>query len=400
MNGDHPVPEAARTFLNVLFVFDNLELSGADKVALDFIRLTADDFRHGVKARGFVCMADKTGQACKGDDLAFAMPGLDPATPIWKKPFLGLRAILLCIRAARSANLLVGVTPPAAFVAACAGAIAGKPVAAWVHYDIKGWARELDAYSRGLIARFFEIFFYRHFVPRFNNLVFASDATLEAMAGPRKTRPARWISIPYPFSERAFARDTPDLSSLSKLKTEGAPTLVLLGRLTRQKRWGDAIRALELVTLPGPAPHLIVIGDGDQRDEFVACAAASPAAKRIHWLGSLRNPGPVLAVCDALLLTSLYEAWPVVILEAFKARVPVLAYDCPSGPSEMLADGRGLCCREDPAAMARAIEELLAMPIASRKTMTDLAADYLTRHDNDRVVAQWAAYARSIAATS
>lgn len=398
MSGDCPGTGSARKVFRLLFVFDNLELSGADKVALDLIRLTADDSRHGIMARGFVCMADKTARAGIGNDVAFAHPGLDPATPTWKKSFLGLEAVVRCAVAARNADVVIGITPPAAFVAACAGVLAARPAMAWVHYDIKGWGRELEAYSRGLVARCFEVLFYRHIVPRFDNVVFVSKAALESMAGSRTTTPPNWISIPNPFSTRAFAKDMPDLSPLARLKAGGSPVLVLLGRLTHQKRWGDAIRALELISSPGPAPHLVVIGDGNERTEFLARAAASPATNRIHWLGALANPGPALAMGDALLLTSLYEAWPVVILEAFRARVPVVAYDCPSGPAEMLAEGRGVCCPENPAAMAKAIENLLAMPVAERTRMLDLAAGFLSRHDNDEVLSRWRSYAEAIAA--
>lgn len=398
MRGERPGPTLDGKVCRFLFVFDNLEFSGADKVALDFIRLAASNPRHGVTARGFVCMADKTGAASGCDDLVFAHPGLDPATPIWKKVVLGLQTVVRCARAAREADVVVGVTPPAAFVAACAGALAAKPAAAWVHYDIKGWGRELESYSRGVAARVFEVLFYRHIVPRFGNAVFASKAALVSMAEARSTMPAHWTSIPNPFSPRAFTQDIPKLAALARLKTDGVPLLVLLGRLTRQKRWSDAIRALEMVSVKGPAPHLVVIGDGNERREFLACVAASAAKERIHWLGPLTNPGPALAMCDALLLTSLYEAWPVVILEAFHARVPVAAYDCPSGPAEMLAEGRGVCCPETPAAMANAIEGLLAMPVAERTKMLDLAAGFLAEHGNNEVMGQWRRYAELLMA--
>ena len=398
MSGDHPQPASVRKDYQLLFVFDNLELSGADKVALDVIRLTAGDPRHGINARGFVCMADRTAQASAHDDIVFANPGLDPATSIWKKPLLGVRAVLRCVRAARTADLIVGVTPPAAFVAACAGAISAKPAAAWVHYDIKGWARELEAYPRGHIARLFEVLFYRYIVPRFRNIIFVSKAALASMAGVRGTAPPRWASIPNPFLTRSFGEHVPDLSLLGKIKSDGSPLLVLLGRLTRQKRWRDAIRAFELTSPSDPAPHLVVIGDGNERSEFLDRVATSPSANRIHWMGPLANPGPALAMGDALLLTSLYEAWPVVILEAFHARVPVIAYDCPSGPAELLAGGRGLCCPESPAAAAKAIETLLAMPVTERTKMLDLAAGFLSRHNNDDVLAQWREYADMLVA--
>ena len=70
--------------LCILFVFDNLELSGADKVAVNMIRAAEQDPTLGITARGIVCMADKTGDVCAGDPVLIANPNVSETTPIWK----------------------------------------------------------------------------------------------------------------------------------------------------------------------------------------------------------------------------------------------------------------------------------------------------------------------------
>lgn len=379
--------------LRILFVFDNLEFSGADKVAVNLIRISTQEPAHGVAASGFVCMADKTGGACTNDPVIICNSGLAATTPIWKKILPGMRAILHCAEAARKADIIVGVTPPAAFVARCAGWLVRRPAAAWVHYDMEGWQRELSDYSRSLAARFFEILFYKSIVPRFANLIFVSEACRATMARASGSGGTHWTVIPNLFDAAGFSTQSPDLGELEKLKAAGIPLLFFVGRLSRQKRWQDAIRLMEVLSLRNHAAHLMVIGDGVDRQAFLDRVAASPARENIHWMGQLGNPLPALALADALILTSLYEAWPVVILEAFRHRVPVVSYACPSGPAEMLADGRGICCDETPEAMADAIAKLSSMSHAERTTMLAAAGSYLARHCAEIVIPMWKAYA-------
>lgn len=380
----------------LLLVFDNLELSGADKVALDLMRASRDAPGIGLQFFGLVCMADKTGAACTADSLAFANPGLTPSTSILMKGLFGFRALWRCARMARTADVIIGVTPPAAFVAKVAATLTGKVAVAWVHYDIDGWQRELQSYRRSLLAKWIEVFFYRLLVPTFDNIVFVSDACRNSMMALRRRPIRHWQVISNIFSPSPFAPVAPDPGQLDEIRAGNGPRLLLLGRLARQKRWQDAIRLLELTSSMAPLPQLVVVGDGVERDAFLRAREASTARERIHWLGAVSDPTRILERVDVLILPSLYEAWPVVILEAFAFRVPVIAYACPSGPQQMLADGRGLCCDETPEAMTAALGRLLAMPKESRTAMLDAAQKFLEAHAPRSVLPAWGKYCETV----
>lgn len=309
---------------------------------------------------------------------------------------MGLRAIFRCARAARATDVLVGVTPPAAFAAICAGWLAGKPAVAWVHYDIAAWERELERYSRPPASKFFEVLFYRWIVPRFSNIVFVSEPCRTAMIRTRGRSRTQWSYIPNLFSASSFSKQHPDLTELLRLKASRVPVLFFLGRLSRQKRWQDAIRLMEILAQRNHAAHLMVIGDGVERLKFLDCLAASPAKSRIHWMGEISDPMQALPLGDALILTSLYEAWPVVILEAFHCHVPVVSYCCPSGPAEMLTDGRGICCAETPEAMADSVEALFSMLPSKRTAMLGAASDFLEQHSIGVVMPMWKAYVEEL----
>lgn len=389
-------PSADDSPLRVIFVFDNLEFSGAGKVALDIVRATKNGPELGIVASGFVCMADATGGSCASDDIGFANPHATVDLPIWRKVILGVRAIFRCAQASRDADLLVGVTPPAAFAAKCASWLAGKPVVAWVHYDIEGWQRELIHYSRSGTARFFEVLFYKWIVPRFSSAIFVSEACRSSMARIRGGAGTHWTSIPNLFSASSFSTQEADLTELRQLKAGGIPVLLFLGRLSRQKRWQDTVRVMEILAQRNCPAHLVVIGDGVERQAFLDRLAASSAKSRITWLGQLANPIQALLLADALILTSLYEAWPVVILEAFHCQLPVVSYCCPSGPAQMLADGRGICCEETPEAMANAVAELFSISIDERTTMLRAASSFNEQHRASVIMPMWKAYVRTL----
>jgi glycosyltransferase involved in cell wall biosynthesis len=91
-------------------------------------------------------------------------------------------------------------------------------------------------------------------------------------------------------------------------------------------------------------------------------------------MGALVNPYPVLASAALHVLSSRWEGYPNALLEALELRVPVVATDCPSGPRELLRDGRlgRLVPVGDDAALACAMDaELLAPMVNDGRQLDD-----------------------------
>jgi glycosyltransferase involved in cell wall biosynthesis len=84
----------------------------------------------------------------------------------------------------------------------------------------------------------------------------------------------------------------------------------------------------------------------------------------VQFLGVQPNPFPWYRAADLFCLPSRTEGLPNVLIEALACGTPVIAADCPSGPREILADGRygRLVPIRDPASLATAIAEHLANP--------------------------------------
>jgi len=100
------------------------------------------------------------------------------------------------------------------------------------------------------------------------------------------------------------------------------------------------------------------------------------------------NPFPYYAAADVFVLPSRSEGLPNVLLEALALGLPTISTDCPSGPREILEDGRygRLVSVRDPAAFVDAIEEFLKQPEEWRQTARNGQASIRERFDIRQVV--------------
>lgn len=154
------------------------------------------------------------------------------------------------------------------------------------------------------------------------------------------------------------------------------PVILGAGRLTRQKDFPTLLRAFARVRETRPC-RLIILGDGQQRALLEALAAELGVADSVSLPGFQANPYPYLARASLFVLSSAWEGSPNVLTEALALGVPAVATDCPSGPREILAEGRygTLCPVGDMEALARAMEETLRNPLPP-ETLRDAVRVY------------------------
>ncbi len=170
-----------------------------------------------------------------------------------------------------------------------------------------------------------------------------------------------------------------DLAEVDRRAAEPGPALppdrfhvVTVGRLQPQKGHVHLLDAFpRLIARPLPRrPHLHLLGQGPLRNDLEQNVLALRLTEHVTFAGFVANPLAYLRRCDLFCLPSLYEGMPVALLEAMACEVPVVATDCPSGPREVLADGKfgRLVPVGDPAALADAIESIAMTPDAARST--------------------------------
>jgi len=153
------------------------------------------------------------------------------------------------------------------------------------------------------------------------------------------------------------------------------PIIIGIGRLTRQKDFPTLIRAFARVRSQLPC-RLIILGEGRDRPMLSELVHSLGVAEDVALPGFVVNPYPFLGRASLFVLSSLWEGSPTVLTEAMALGVPVVATDCPSGPREILRDGRlaPLVATGDPGALAAAIRDTLVRPpdkVALQKAVID-----------------------------
>jgi glycosyltransferase involved in cell wall biosynthesis len=133
------------------------------------------------------------------------------------------------------------------------------------------------------------------------------------------------------------------------------PIVLLLGSLTPEKGAQFAIEAMASV----PDAMLLVAGDGDLRTELERLASEA-APGRVHFLGTVAEPSDVLAASNVLVLPSLVEGLPAVLVEAGLSALPVVASDI-GAVREVVIDGETgfIVPPRDPSALASAMQSAL-----------------------------------------
>ena len=148
------------------------------------------------------------------------------------------------------------------------------------------------------------------------------------------------------------------------LVNKTVPVLVAAGRLAPWKGFADLIKAMALLNM-GQNARLLILGDGPLRDELQKLIEAHDLNHVVELVGYVENPLKYFVHSDVFVLSSLVEGLPNVLVEAMMCGCTPVSTDCPTGPSEVLQDGKYgyLVPTRDPPAMAAAIEQALDNPI-------------------------------------
>ena len=144
---------------------------------------------------------------------------------------------------------------------------------------------------------------------------------------------------------------------------ERPPTVLYVGRLRTRKAVAVLLDAFVAVRSQLPQARLVLVGDGEQRQALEAQARRLGLGEEVRFTGALPREQivAIYAEADVYCLPSLYEGFPVAILEAMAAALPVVSTTV-SGIPEAVFPGRTgeLVEPEDVAGLARALVALLA----------------------------------------
>ena len=149
-----------------------------------------------------------------------------------------------------------------------------------------------------------------------------------------------------------------------------------VGSLGHQKGFDVLLAAF--VRLSDPALHLVILGEGPLRGQLEEQARALGIEERVHMPGFVKCPTDVISQAEVFVLSSRWEGFPNVLLEALYSGTPVVSTDCDGAPRSMLENGRHghLVAPDDPGALCEGIEAALVAPVGTPESRRARAGDF------------------------
>jgi glycosyltransferase involved in cell wall biosynthesis len=165
--------------------------------------------------------------------------------------------------------------------------------------------------------------------------------------------------------------------------SEHARVLLVIGRLSREKGHTYLIQAASLLRQSRPELdfQILLVGDGPERASLEAQTGDFGLKDRVRFTGHQHDPFPMYALADMLVLPSLSEGSPNVLLEAMTAEVPIVA-TAVGGVPEMVENGRSalLTPPANPVALADSIAKLMDDPALAQSLKENARRDVQERH--------------------
>ncbi len=268
------------------------------------------------------------------------------------------------IALAASHDIVVGALElDSTYLAWLAAKINRKPVIGWVRTTLEGYLNYKQKWHVPLL---------RAIYPRLDRVVFVNRhaaSSIEKLAHLRHSQ-VRVISNSLdPQAVETRQKTTPSWNGMRA----NQPVVMAVGRLNPEKGFDLLIRAHHRLRNRGVDHLLVIMGKGPLRDDLAALARRLEVADTVVMPGYFVNPYTAMKEATVFALSSHVEGFPSVLLEALYLGVPIVATRCPSGPEEVLDNGRCgvLVPPNDEIALAEAIGDLLQDPVKRSRLIAE-----------------------------
>lgn len=155
--------------------------------------------------------------------------------------------------------------------------------------------------------------------------------------------------------------------------------LLWVGRLSEEKRPEDVVRIFELVLKTIPNARLTIVGDGDEegREKIESLIAGKNLADRVNLAGFQADVAKYYERASVLISTSMFEGFPLTLIEAASAGLPIVMYDMPYLEFRRLFEGWLSVPQGDTEAAAHAVSSILSDPKEWQDRSEELYAGFL-----------------------
>jgi glycosyltransferase involved in cell wall biosynthesis len=165
---------------------------------------------------------------------------------------------------------------------------------------------------------------------------------------------------------------------------------VAAGRLETQKGFDLLIRAWERVAEAHPDWQLRIYGSGPRRDDLRRMILERGLYDRVLLMGRTKRLGEAMAGASLFVLSSRFEGFGMVIVEAMSKGLPVVSFDCPRGPGEIIRHGRDgiLVPAEDVGGLADGMLDLIE-DVPKRRSYGAAAVENARSYAVDSIAERW-----------
>jgi len=182
-------------------------------------------------------------------------------------------------------------------------------------------------------------------------------------------------------------------------ETASPGVIACVGRFVPQKGFDYALEILADCVAHGCSPQLLFVGDaeGESRIRLERRAEELGVPGIVEFRSRMDPLAPLWPSVDMLLFPSRFEGFPNVLAEAMSYGVPVVSFDCPTGPAELIEDGVNgfLVPLGDIQQAADRVRQLIANPELGAK-LGKAAAETAERYSEDSVGKLWRSLVRQL----
>lgn len=198
-------------------------------------------------------------------------------------------------------------------------------------------------------------------------------------------------TLPDTLRRKAFVIGNPcEATDVHKKHSTEMFSLVAVGRLVEQKGFDTLIKAFAKIATDFPEWTLTIFGEGPDRGLLQSQINTLDLEDRVKLDGITERPGEWVSVASLFVLTSRYEGFPNVLIEAMAAGLPVVATDCDFGPSEIIESGvSGLLVPVDDVAELASAMACLMRNNALRQKMGRSAQETIARFSMHEIAEKW-----------
>jgi glycosyltransferase involved in cell wall biosynthesis len=162
--------------------------------------------------------------------------------------------------------------------------------------------------------------------------------------------------------------ETPDSASTLPDGWPEGPLIGVVARLQPEKGVANFLQAATRVSRIFPEAGFLVVGDGPLREELLSLAERLGISKRVRFLGYRTDSRALMGLMDVLVVPSLTEGSPLIVLEAMAAGIPVVASAVGGIPDQLRHGEEGILVPpDDPDALGEALGALLRDPAYARR---------------------------------